>query len=1005
MKIIFLFLLIICGINSSIASTLQDTDYVLLLNSVTFSSPWTKTFRDDLKTKIKQDFKHIRFESEELSVPSIHYEYQAEILRNKLTDKYTKRPRLVVFIGDPGWIVCAPIFREQWKDVPVIVFHSRPRIPRSREILYAKTPLNDTNTINTAEFNRDFNIVTLQHPFYVKETVKVMRQLMPRMKRLAFISDERFISTEVRNKINETFEDYFPDMPLVHLRSDRLSTESLLDSLYNFDDKVGIIYYSWFKQYKPEVHDSITDNLQNVICNFAKTPVFTLESLEANPYFAGGCYISSDDLTQSTYRYAQEILNGEKASSLSSDICGTPHVYLNYGNLLRYGISPTLFPQNAIYSNMPPSFYKKYTVQIWSAFILFTISLIFYFFFQRHAHVQQKLIKRIIEGLENPVYLVNEYGHIHSLINHSPATSDFLGKKDIRGLNLKDLIPDPKEYFLHQQLIKKVMATRQAGRMQLSCTNCQGKKMFLQIVMTYYNSNYVIVLVHDISEAENRRKADEENLNFLNSLLNDLPVATSVKNIDNAMTYLLWNKEAEHLYQVKQSELNGTTGEKLLPSEIREAFSQLDQEYMQNPSSFPRLFTLNTKDQEEQTVLMYKKILQRNNNRWLVSSAFDLTQSEHNRNELEKLTRKYQMIIGAVKLSTWTLDIKTGIFNFEIDNRKATTPPSAKEKFCLNAISLEHIHPDHRARIRQALNRIINGQSPVYHEQYRCKYPDRDAYCWVESCAIAGQRDPNTNLPLILVGASLDIDERKQLEQDLIKAKEVAEESNRLKSAFLANMSHEIRTPLNAIVGFSGLLATTDEKEEKEEYAKIIENNNQLLLQLINDILDLSKIEAGTLEFTLVPTDINRMLDELEQSFQLKMKEKNIRFYIAERVENCVITTDSHRIIQVLTNFLTNALKFTTQGAISIGYRLRDPQTLYFYVKDSGCGIAPEQQKKIFGRFVKLNSFSQGTGLGLSICEMIITHLQGEIGVESETGVGSTFWFTLPYPSPCTPKR
>ena len=390
-----------------------------------------------------------------------------------------------------------------------------------------------------------------------------------------------------------------------------------------------------------------------------------------------------------------------------------------------------------------------------------------------------------------------------------------MGRDDIKGVNLKDLITNPDEYALHQQLIKKVMSTHEPERLKLSITNCLGKEMSLQIQIIYYNIHYVIVSIHDISESENRLKANEENLKFLHSILNDMPVPTSVKDLDNGMVYLLWNKEAAHLYKVKQEILLGTTGKGLLAPEIERVFSRFDREFLENPSSFPRLFTIEQEDGQEQRVLMYKKILQRNTNRWLISSAYDLTESEHNKAELEKLTRKYQMIIQAVKLSTWTLDIQQNTLNFEIDNRKQAQPHS--KNLCLNAASLEHIHPDDREKIRQALNEVITDQKKVYHEQYRCKYPDCTFYNWVESCAIVGQRDPDTGKPVLLVGASINIDERKQLEKELIEAKEVAEENNRLKSAFLANMSHEIRTPLNAIVGFSALLASTEEQEEKME--------------------------------------------------------------------------------------------------------------------------------------------------------------------------------------------
>ena len=235
-----------------------------------------------------------------------------------------------------------------------------------------------------------------------------------------------------------------------------------------------------------------------------------------------------------------------------------------------------------------------------------------------------------------------------------------------------------------------------------------------------------------------------------------------------------------------------------------------------------------------------------------------------------------------------------------------------------------------------------------------------------------------------------------RVQQELMEAKDKAEESNRLKSAFLANMSHEIRTPLNAIVGFSNILTVTDSKEERQEYIHIIENNNSLLLQLIGDILDLSKIEAGTLDFTYSNVDINGLLGEQENSFCMRMKGSNVKLSFAPGLPECHVQMDRNRLQQVISNLLTNAVKFTRVGEIVFSYRLQGDK-MYFYVKDSGCGIPSEKQHDIFDRFVKLDSFKQGTGLGLAICKTIIERLGGEIGVESEEGKGAVFWFTIPY--------
>ena len=617
-----LLLILLGAVHSRLSAHADKTrEDVLFLNSINFNLPWAKDVFWYTHQALQK--KNISVKAESLSVPALCNRKEAAAVVEQLRRKYDVPPRLIVFIGDPGWIVCRELFDDVWKDVPVIITNTRDRLPATLDILLSHEELTESNTVPAYEWRKGYNVTTLGQVYYVKETIGLMRQLMPDMKRLAFISDDRYISEAVRGDVEQAMTGFFPELAFEQLSTRNISTEMLLDTLKSYDKTTGLIYYSWFETHNQDDNNYLFDHIQEIITRFVHSPLFLLAPEDlSNNTFAGGYYVSVESFGDSLLQLIHRVLEGEFPRDIPPALGGKPAAYLCYPALQSYDIPVSLYPKEAVYINLPVSFFEQYKKEI-----LMTVVLL--------------------------LVVVSAVG--------------------------------------------------------------------------YY--------IHILKRAHQR---------------------------------------------MKEAQLK-------------------------------------------------------------------------------------------------------------------------------------------------------------------------------------------------------------------------AEEANQLKSAFLVNMSHEIRTPLNAIVGFSNLLSMVEDKEEMLEYAGIIETNTELLLQLINDILDMSKIESGMYDFHVTQVDANQLMSEVEQVARLRIRTDEVSLSFAERLPQCVFPTDKNRLIQVLTNLVVNAIKFTSQGEIQIGYRLQDAHTLYFYVSDTGCGMSVEQCEHVFERFVKYNTFIQGTGLGLSICKMIIEKLGGEIGVQSESGKGSVFWFTLPY--------
>lgn len=352
--------------------------------------------------------------------------------------------------------------------------------------------------------------------------------------------------------------------------------------------------------------------------------------------------------------------------------------------------------------------------------------------------------------------------------------------------------------------------------------------------------------------------------------------------------------------------------------------------------------------------------------------------------KIKATQKELSLALNAGKLSSWNYNIKEGLFcKFDVHVENI-------EKKSLQSI-YESIHPDDRHKFMALLEAVAHKQK-LPENRIILRVLENNATDYSYSSFTYSAVEDEAGTVVVITFIQRDITEDIIYQQNLITAKNKAEEADKLKSTFLANMSHEIRTPLNAIVGFSELLTETDDTEEKFEYKQLIETNSEILLKLIGDILDLSKIEVGSIDINRQKLNLCQLCDELYRSFQQRIKNPKVTLKLINPYTKCVANFDKYRFMQIFTNFATNAIKYTPQGEIVMGYECM-PGQVRIYVKDSGIGIPEEKKTRIFSRFEKLDTFAQGTGLGLSICKAIADATGGEVGFKSKANVGSEFWY------------
>ena len=379
---------------------------------------------------------------------------------------------------------------------------------------------------------------------------------------------------------------------------------------------------------------------------------------------------------------------------------------------------------------------------------------------------------------------------------------------------------------------------------------------------------------------------------------------------------------------------------------------------------------------------------------------YQLRQNRQLTEELSMLSKmqrhsvEYDLVMKVMKLAIWRIDVQSRTITFESDFRDVVgsfhfSPNTPLEEF------YDLMLPQYRSRIQQAIKDLMEGRIDEAHEQFEVRLPHSEQVHWEEAYATIEKRDKNGRT-LVIVGTLMLIDHQKGIERALIEARNQAEESDRLKSAFLANLSHEIRTPLNAIVGFSDVLSMAQSDDERTELVNLIKQNNVRLLRLFDDMLNMSKLEAGGEAVKKERFDLNQLLMEVADKFADKSKETGIKIEVEGLANTVQPFSDRHRLGEILNQYMDNAIKFTNEGVITLGYHVNNG-LLRVWVRDTGKGIpASHCNDHLFERFVKIDEFVPGTGLGLSICRSLAISIGGKVGVESKQNVGSLFWVEIP---------
>lgn len=557
-----------------------------------------------------------------------------------------------------------------------------------------------------------------------------------------------------------------------------------------------------------------------------------------------------------------------------------------------------------------------------------------------------------------------------------------VSNKDFEGMHMRDMVPPEAYQNIHSNM-KKVITTGTVSAAHHEL-DVDGVHHHYENRIFPLDEEYVLIMCRDVTE----RVATQSRLEVFKSVLDKVSDSILAVAADGTLVYA--NKQFIEEYNVTQELGTQKIYDLRVTMHTPELWESRLREIRQHGGSLSYRAAYVRNGEEKERVHQVSTYLMKEDNKdiiWFFTQ--DVTDVIKKRDELRELNLLLDGILNNIPVYLYVKDPEDD-FRYLYWNKAFAEHSKIPASKAIGHTDFEiFMEREDADKFRKDDLELLRTHERIdMQETYVSATGETRIVQTLKALVPMEGREP------LLIGISWDITNFQNIEQELIKARIKAEQSDRLKTAFLANMSHEIRTPLNAIVGFSKLLPSAENEEEEKLYSDIINQNSDILLQLINDILDLSKIEAGTLEYVKRPMNVGEVCRNIYAVHKERVKEGVT--LILDNDEDLIVEEDQNRLMQVITNFITNAIKFTYVGEIHLGFKM-EPGNLFFYVKDTGIGIEPEKVDHIFDRFVKLNSFAQGTGLGLAICRMIIEKIGGDIGAVSELGKGSTFYFKIPF--------